>query len=185
MKLKAMKYYILILTLGLILDAHASREQDLIEVASLIDNRLGYMQDVALYKAINHLPVEDIEREAIVLDKAAEGAQKSGIDSKSVRMFFRAQISAAKAIQYRYRADLLTMSESKSPKDLSKEVRPQLIELGARIIQTLSGYLQKYGGFKETDCPLFNANLTDPYLSEKDKNMICFGLLEIKPIATQ
>jgi chorismate mutase len=37
-----------------------------------IDERLGYMEDVALFKAQNRIPVEDIAREKVVLFDAKE-----------------------------------------------------------------------------------------------------------------
>ena len=72
-----------------------------------IDERLGYMENVALYKAQNQIAIEDIERERIVLADATQQAVLHGINPDSIKRFFVAQINAAKAIQYRYRAELL------------------------------------------------------------------------------
>nr|WP_269809096.1 gamma subclass chorismate mutase AroQ [Enterovibrio nigricans] len=91
---------------------------------SAINERLSYMEDVALFKANNHKPIEDIEREKIVINKASESAKDSGLNQQSVIGFFTAQISAAKAIQYRYRADLLTEGSAREPRDLTDEIRP-------------------------------------------------------------
>ncbi|MCP3901424.1 MAG: chorismate mutase, partial [Desulfobacteraceae bacterium] len=37
------------------------------ELFSTINERLSYMEDVALFKAQKHLPIENIEREKVVL----------------------------------------------------------------------------------------------------------------------
>ena len=48
------------------------------------DERLGYMDEVALFKAQNKIPVEDIEREKIVLSDAKELAASHGLDPDSI-----------------------------------------------------------------------------------------------------
>ncbi len=80
-------------------------------VASLINQRLSYMKDVAGSKEKNHLAIEDLFQEEKVLSKAELEAEKLGLDGKSVKFFMQAQIDAAKAIQYRYRADWLSIPE--------------------------------------------------------------------------
>jgi len=59
------------------------------------------MKSVGLYKAIHQVPIEDIPREKIVIEKAMDAADKQGVTATSVKDFFRAQISVAKVIQYR------------------------------------------------------------------------------------
>ena len=88
-------------------------------VFSAINERLSYMEDVALFKANHQRPIEDIKREAFVIEKAAKSAQEFGLNRESIVAFFTSQISAAKAIQYRYRADLLSQPSSKKPRDLT------------------------------------------------------------------
>ena len=77
------------------------------DIFKTINERLSYMEDVALYKAQKGIKIEDLARELVVVETASLSAQKAGLDIESVSEFFQAQISAAKAIQYRYRADLL------------------------------------------------------------------------------
>ena len=85
---------------------------NLCRIFSTINERLSYMEDVALFKAQNHLPIEDIQRESVVINKAKVSASEQGLDPEIVKDFFQAQISVAKAIQYRYRADLLSQPPS-------------------------------------------------------------------------
>ena len=60
-----------------------------------IAERLAYMEDVAVYKAQNKIPVEDVGREKRVLSNAKELAATHGLDPDSMERFFIAQISAA------------------------------------------------------------------------------------------
>lgn len=89
-------------------------------------------------------PIEDIGREQVVIDKASQSAEKVGLNKQSVVGFFEAQISAAKAIQYRYRADLLSQTTSKTPRDLQTVIRPALIKLGKQINTELVSSFSKY-----------------------------------------
>ena len=126
---------ILLFAAMLLFSHQASAEVIASELFKAINERLGYMEDVALFKARRQLAIEDIEREKIVIEKAKKSAQNKGLDPDSVEAFFKAQISVAKAIQFRYRADLLSQPTSREPRDLKQEIRPQLISLGDQIIR--------------------------------------------------
>lgn len=150
------------------------------DIFSTINERLSYMEDVALYKANKSLKIEDLARELVVLDKAKLSAQKEGLDIQSVTGFFQAQISAAKAIQYRYRADLLSAPSDKTPVDLKSVVRPNLIRLGAKLNEELADFLTHGGTFKPSEISDFNQALTSPFLSENDKKMLFNALTDIR-----
>lgn len=81
-------------------------------IGELVNQRLSLMKDVAGYKAQQHLPIEDLAQEAKVLANAQAEAGRLGLEPTSVRPFITAQMDAAKAIQYRYRADWLASPES-------------------------------------------------------------------------
>lgn len=104
----------------------------------LIDQRLELMKPVALFKYRNHVPVEDLEREAIVLDNATRASQEHGIDPKTSRLFFQVQMKAAKEIQ----AYWFTRFDQDRPRgptpDLLGHLRPRLITLGDRIIEAIA-----------------------------------------------
>ena len=107
-----------------------------------ISERLSYMEDVGAYKAQNKIPIEDVEREKIVLSKAKELAAAHGLDHNSMERFFIAQISAAKAIQYRYRAEILTREIPTKPIDLQSDIRPELDRLDSDIVKLFATALQ-------------------------------------------
>ena len=145
-----------------------------------IGDRLGYMQDVALYKAVNSLPVEDLERERLVLARAVANAASIGLDSVSVESFFEAQIAVAKALQYRYRAELLTLPQLEPPPDLQRVVRPRLLELGNEIIELMAADIDEYGPFREAQFDDFATAVDDPYVFERDKRMLFDALREVR-----
>lgn len=154
---------------------------DSVVVFNLINQRLSLMQDVALYKAVNHLPIEDIERERVVLASSVENARDQGLDSASVVDFFATQILVAKAIQYRYRADILSdnFAGLHSPVDLNSVIRPQLIRLGGEIVGHMKSYLGNHGAFIQDDRELFHSHMLVAYLTGKEKELIFQSLLKI------
>ncbi|ENM3803854.1 chorismate mutase [Vibrio cholerae] len=150
------------------------------DLFTAINLRLSYMEDVALYKAYNNEPIEDTKREAIVINNASISAEKEGLNKESVVDFFSAQISAAKAIQYRYRADLLTTSTDKKPKDLEAVIRPELIKLGKDINTKIAQYLREGGSFTKDELEVFKATLKSRYLKESDKELLFDSLTKIR-----
>jgi chorismate mutase len=108
------------------------------EVASLINQRLFYMKDVAGYKANNHLAIEDLPQEAKVLANSVVQAEKLGLDGESVKPFIQAQMDAAKAIQYRYRADWLSAPEKDWQSEPLEQVRSKISVLSTAILTSVS-----------------------------------------------
>ena len=147
---------------------------------SVINERLSYMEDVALFKAQKHKAIEDIKREEVVIAKASASAAKAGLNEGSVVAFFKAQISAAKAIQYRYRADLLSHPVKKEPRDLKTVIRPALIKLGGQINSEMAGFLAEGGELTEKDWPSFKQTLQQQYLNAGDKRMLFDALSKVE-----
>ena len=145
-----------------------------------IGERLSYMQDVALYKAAHFLPVEDLERETVVLARALENAASAGLDAPSVESFFEAQIAVAKAIQYRYRAELVLMAEVEAPQELVQTLRPRLLELGNRIVEHMAADLNEYGPFQEAQFPAFAKAVAVPYVSDRDTRILFDALQQVR-----
>lgn len=105
--------------------------------APLINARLSHMKDVAAYKWINQIPIEDLSREQDVIDAAQKSGLQSGLTLDSSRSFFAVQIDAAKEIQHYWFAKWHLVGAPQTSPDLVKEVRPKLIELGNKIIAAL------------------------------------------------
>ncbi len=109
-------------------------------LAQLIVMRLDLMDEVAAYKFLNDVPVEDREREAVVLSRAVEAAEDAGLDGATTVAFFSAQIEAAKAIQScwieRWRRG--DASAPAAAPDLTGAIRPRLIEIGDTMIAAIA-----------------------------------------------
>lgn len=159
---------------------HAKAGAD--EIFLLINERLAYMEDVAAYKLENAKPVEDTDREAIVIEKAKQSAMRAGLDPASIEPFFRMQISAAKAIQYGYLADrVLTPDDARgTARDLNTEVRPELIRLGDAIVHSTSDFLKAGKRFTDAQLPEFLKAVDVPYLHREEKVRLFQSLKEIK-----
>lgn len=174
----SIKYIILFILFNFSFQVNAEVTTD--ELFSTINERLSYMQDVALFKAKNHLSIEDVQRENVVMEKAKMFASEQGFDPEIVKDFFAAQISVAKAIQYRYRADLLSQPAFQQPRDLQTEVRPALIGLGQKIIEQMVMYSKNQGEFQQTQFADFHAALTVKYVTDADKQHLFNALLKVK-----
>ncbi|HMB78084.1 MAG TPA: gamma subclass chorismate mutase AroQ [Kiloniellaceae bacterium] len=147
MKREALSLYaligLLVVAAALLPRAAAAQVSDEEAVVELIVARLAVMKEVAAYKYGNDLPIEDRDREAVVLDKSVEKAEALGLDGASVLPFFAQQIEAAKSIQACWMARWREGSETalRFPRDLQTELRPQLIEIGNKLGDTLAAAL--------------------------------------------
>ncbi|WP_223302731.1 chorismate mutase [Halotalea alkalilenta] len=149
------------------------------EIAQLIDQRLDYMKDVAGYKAENHLPVEDLPQERMVIEKSLAEAESLGLDGESVEQFMVAQISVAKAIQYRYRADWLSVPEPNwEPRDLA-DIRQQISALSEATIQRIADELKNQPDAEVDHCPSIQ-EIQRHNVKTSDKELLCLALNQIK-----
>ncbi len=148
----------------------------------LIAERFSYMQDVALYKARNQIPVEDVERESVVVQKGMLAAERQGLDPDSYRKFIEAQITVAKAIQYRYRAYLLTHSSMLSIRngDLEHVIRPKLIEIGSTQIAVMAGFLKAHTAFNRHQLARIREGLSLEYVSKSDIDLLIKSLAQVR-----
>ena len=149
------------------------------ELFAAINARLSYMQDVATYKALHELPVEDLPREAVVLQESKLAAAAAGLQADSVEAFFLAQINIAKIIQYRHRAALLAGLEIQETPDLELVIRPALDALGVAITQLLAQRIAEAGQLTEENWDQFNDTVTAAYLETADKRRLFQSLLSV------
>jgi chorismate mutase len=102
-----------------------------------------------------------------------------GLEPASVRPFIAAQMDAAKAIQYRYRADWLASPEPGwQPRPLA-QVRPQIAQLSSQILQRLAERLRT-GPLGEADRAAFMASVDQVNLSAADKRRLADALLAVR-----
>ena len=108
-------------------------------LAKLLDQRLSYMKDVAAYKWVNSQPIEDLERERIILEKSLSKAGQYQLDMVSTRSFFELQIELAKGVQEFWFAEWQQNGFAADKfQDLNTEVRPALVLLGDDILQQIN-----------------------------------------------
>ena len=149
------------------------------KAAKLINERLSYMKDVAGYKADNHLPIEDLVQEKRVLDQSIVEAEALGLRGDTVMPFITAQMDAAKAVQYRYRADWLSEQEGNwKPQDL-KEVRLKLGVLNTEILKEIAAALRKSNNHAPSKCKYMRA-VQQKNIKESDKKALCATLNKIR-----
>nr|WP_113867903.1 chorismate mutase [Brenneria salicis]NMN90926.1 chorismate mutase [Brenneria salicis ATCC 15712 = DSM 30166]RBP60542.1 chorismate mutase [Brenneria salicis ATCC 15712 = DSM 30166] len=148
------------------------------KIAQLIDQRLDYMKDVAGYKAENHLPIEDLPQERKVIEKSLVETESLGLEGESVRNFMIAQISVAKTIQYRYRADWLSVPEKNwKPRDLA-DIRQRISALSDATIRQIADELKNKRGVKVDYCSSIQT-MQRHNLKTSDKEMLCLALNQI------
>ena len=150
-------------------------------VFEIVAERLALMKDVALHKERNALAVEDVARERVVLARAQDGAWAAGLDPRSVAAFYRAQIQAAKAIQYRYLAEwsLAPPNVGASVPDLAHELRPRLLELGEELVGAMKGFLEAGGCFGAEHRADFLETLAVEHLTEAEEDALFASMAAI------
>lgn len=103
------------------------------EFTDLVNERLSYMRDVAAYKWLKQLPIEDLKRESVVIASATRSGLDHNITVASSAEFFTVQIHAAKEIQQYWFTHWQQHGDPEPPADLVKVIRPALLELGQQI----------------------------------------------------
>jgi len=121
-------------------------------VFARIAERLALMKPVAAWNRINGVAVEDRAREAVVLEEASAAAEEAGLVAATARPFFAAQIEAAKEIQRCWiaRWDAGAPLPPTPPSDLSTEIRPRLLEIGAALLAAIEAALASGVVFDQT-----------------------------------
>ncbi len=109
-------------------DGRARAESD--HLIDLIARRLALMPAVAAWKLRNDRPIGDQAREELVLTRVAEQVRAVGLEAGAALRLFELQIELARTIQAR--------APAVEPLDLEGELRPTLLQLGERIVDSLS-----------------------------------------------
>ncbi|MFP1723141.1 chorismate mutase [Lonsdalea quercina] len=148
-------------------------------VANLINQRLSYMKDVAADKMAHQRPIEESNQEHSVLEISLRQAEKSGLDCASTAPFVQAQMDAAKAVQYRYRADWLSSPELNYQPLPLETVRARLTDINMQLLQQIAVILQREGNLHRLSYAQFAQSLTDKKLSVGDKKRLYTTLQQI------
>ncbi|MFN3233075.1 MAG: gamma subclass chorismate mutase AroQ [Alphaproteobacteria bacterium] len=112
---------------------------EVLRLAELVGHRLELMPAVAAWKWRNNKPIEDLAREARVLDATSSRAAALGIDPLTARAFLAAQIDASKQIQqhhFDHWQDTGFLDEF-ADQDLVTHLRPAISAAGDAILEQL------------------------------------------------
>jgi cyclohexadienyl dehydratase len=111
---------------------------EVLRVSELMAARLQLMPDVAAWKFVHRLPVQDPERERLVRQAAVQRAQALGIEAAGAERLFALQIELARRVQQtaieRWRS---TATQPTAARSLDAELRPALDDLGTRLLQAI------------------------------------------------
>ena len=118
----------------------AADVEKLDRLLTLIQQRLGYMNDVARNKWNSGAPIEDLPREREIIDTLGRQAADYRLDATIARNFFRAQIEASKIIQHARFAEWRTRNQPPFADipDLRDHIRPALDALTPQLMQALA-----------------------------------------------
>ncbi|MGE0606438.1 MAG: gamma subclass chorismate mutase AroQ [Pirellulales bacterium] len=116
-------------------DAAVARAEQLVE---LMQARLLLMHDVARWKWNAGRPIEDLPREAELLDRMAQlTGERWQIPDQETRPFFQAQMDAGKLVQQAYFAEWEAHDirpQFDNVPDLATEIRPRLDQISKQML---------------------------------------------------
>jgi cyclohexadienyl dehydratase len=160
--------------------------EPLAALLAAVDERLSLMPIVAKVKRASGVPLEVPEREAYVLDAAAEAVLEAASRSETVapplpmmRDFFQAQMDAAKQIQI----DVVRDADYEPPEpwpSLDEELRPALLRIGDRIAQLILHLPAEPKGSGRVEA-LAEDQLREPRLARSSRREIVTALERLMP----
>lgn len=160
----------------------SARAGDPAPVFDLMDRRLELMKDVAAFKYLNGIAIEDLKREAVVLARAREKAEAEGLDGDLIERFFRRNIDAAKAIQHCWIEKWSSGSvppPDRAP-DLRAGIRPRLIDIGNRLTQSLATHVKSVGAVDEGARAAFRERVAVACLDGESAGALFDALREVR-----
>jgi chorismate mutase-like protein len=150
----------------------ARTHDDVDDLVDRIARRLELMPEVAAWKRAHARPIDDLDREARVLERVEARAQAAGLEPSGVVRIFELQIDLAKAIERRAAADTPHV-------DLEGELRPLLLRIGDEIVAGLAAVAPIEPGALDEDrlVPL-GALLTKDEVARLKEALIAVGRKE-------
>lgn len=107
---------------------------------NVMTDRLVIMVHVARHKWNESIPIENLEREAVVLAATTRQAVANAVDRERAETMVRAQIEAAKAIQTALfdQWQAKTLGPFDDAPDLATTLRPEISRLTAALIEAVA-----------------------------------------------
>jgi chorismate mutase-like protein len=147
----------------------------------LINERLELSKEVAAYKYINNLPIEDKAREKIVVENSLKKAEHEHLNSKSVESFFELQITLSKYIQETWFKiwEKKGFPKNYQPKNLNKYLRPKFIGIGNSIIKLLKTTATNDLSIQQQK-EIINNSIKIKFITDKQRRQILSSISIIK-----
>ncbi len=170
------------MTLFLVAAVPATADPAATTVFKRIAERLSLMKPVAAWKRARDVAVEDLAREAVVLEKVTAGAKKQGLSAETTKPFFEAQIVAAKDIQTCWiaRWDKGQDTPPDPVPDLKSDIRPKLLTIGAALIADVRSALEAGVAFETRFQQEFAGTVALDCLSDEARDRIYSALGAIR-----
>ena len=116
----------------------ADPAQDIDRIVELTVQRRAAMRDVAAWKWVHQLPINDPERERELLERMRAQGRVLGIEPEALADFFELQMKWARREQ---RRAFVEWEKSGAPtaaaRDLNTELRPALDDIGSELLRAL------------------------------------------------
>lgn len=165
----------------------AATAEPLAALLAAVDERLSLMPLVAYVKRDSGVPLVVPEREALVLDRAAEAVleaasrrERMAPPFNRIRAFFRAQMEAAKQVQVDAVADAELRPPDPHP-DLDRVLRPALLRIGDKIAPLLLELPPEDQAARVAK--LAGKLLREPLLANSSRREIVAAIVELMPTA--
>ncbi|MCP4178273.1 MAG: gamma subclass chorismate mutase AroQ [bacterium] len=160
---------------------HTNSANNFTNLCVLLNNRLKLMKDVAAYKYINKLSIEDKNREKIVLNASIKKALKEDLQPASVKSFFSTQITLSKYIQNQWFLKWNTTGFPKEymPMNLKSEIRPKLIIIGDKIVKAIKQIKDKKIKYAEQK-EIINKTINVKFITTAQKEKLLHSIIKIK-----
>ncbi|WP_395736519.1 gamma subclass chorismate mutase AroQ [Prosthecobacter sp.] len=124
-----------VLAFALLLSSCSSRNS----LPALMVKRLAWMDEVAMAKQLQKLPITDPKRETELLNAMTQRGVAAGLQETQVRGFFTGQMLAAKVVQEEWlRKHPQGVASSVKVPSLTQTVRPALDEISTKMIAQLA-----------------------------------------------
>ncbi len=141
------------------------------------------MKAVAAYKWAEGLPIDDAQREDLVLRDSLADAADTGLDVESVREFFLLQIQVAKHVQMewhkKWKSDGFLQDNVQNP-DLQEQIRPALIDIGANIVRQIKEALPLLHDKNCSQAASIRAEIKTQFVDDGMKAKLLESLARIK-----
>lgn len=116
----------------------ADPAQDIDRIVELTVQRRAVMRDVAAWKWVHQLPINDPDRERELLERMRAQARVLGIEPEALADFFELQMKWARREQRRAFAEWeKSGAPTAAARDLNTELRPVLDDIGSELLRAL------------------------------------------------